>query len=163
MLSDKEVDTPCKNRKEISKEEERPIQFKDKHVKLTINVNSEPKSESVSSSAAVTPSIVLPLSTVYSNNSSASSTPLLVSPGAGTFQEKKINILPPRSTASSIDLLDTILVKQDRLLADKYKSDQEKSNEKQLFELQKRKMSSANWNAPIQVEKRTQKFGNFYV
>lgn len=46
-------------------------------------------------------------------------------------------VAPPR-----IDLLDTIMTKQDRLLADKYKSEQEKAAEKQRFELEKRLRNS---------------------
>lgn len=54
---------------------------------------------------------------------------------------------------NSIDLLDTILVKQDCLLADKYKSEQEKATEMQLFELKKRKMNSS-WQNTINTIKK---------
>jgi hypothetical protein len=51
--------------------------------------------------------------------------------------------IPPRKAAGGMDLLDTIIARQDVLLADKYKSEQEKAQEKQRFELEKRRMSAA--------------------
>lgn len=72
------------------------------------------------------------------------------------FKIKKL--LPSRLSASnSIDLLDTIFVKQDLLLADKYKSEQEKATEKQLIELQKRKMNPSWQNTITSVKKQLPK------
>lgn len=84
-------------------------------------------------------------------------------------QETLLNIVSPRQVTSKnlsqkkIDLLDSIITNQQCLLADKYKSEQEKALEKQSFELEKRRKSHFHLGlGPIEKQKKNSSEGKNY-
>uniref|UniRef100_A0A915DM30 SAP domain-containing protein n=1 Tax=Ditylenchus dipsaci TaxID=166011 RepID=A0A915DM30_9BILA len=84
----------------------------------------------------------------------SSSTDSIEPSAHGSGLKKKSILVPPKKVAGGIDLLDNIIARQDVLLADKYKSEQEKALEKQRFELEKRKMSGAQSFGPLELARR---------
>lgn len=81
-------------------------------------------------------------------------------------QETVFNTVSPRQVTpknlpqKKIDLLDSIITNQQCLLADKYKSEQEKALEKQSFELEKRRKSHFHLGlGPIEKQKKNSSEG----
>lgn len=71
-----------------------------------------------------------------------------------TAENLKKKAVPIRSQPGGIDLLDTIIDKQSQLLINKYKSEQEKSAERQKLELEKRRASGSSGYVMGSVEQR---------